>query len=72
MRIDAHHHLWDLNAVSYPWILDKTPRFFGDHTPIRRDYLIDEFRNEAAPRGFEASERVALAMVASAPRSSFA
>ena len=58
MKIDAHHHLWDLNAVSYPWIMDKTPRFFGDHTAIRRDYLIDEFSSDARAQGFEASVHI--------------
>ncbi|SFS21883.1 amidohydrolase family protein [Yoonia litorea] len=48
MRIDAHHHLWDLNAVSYPWLMERgAVRFFGDPTPIQRDYLIDEFRADA-------------------------
>lgn len=58
MKVDAHHHLWDLRAVSYPWIMDKTPRFFGDHAPIRRDYLIDEFQAECAPLGINASVHI--------------
>lgn len=50
--IDAHHHLWDLSAVQYPWLMEKgAKRFFGDPTPIQRDYLIDEFRTEAAAKG---------------------
>lgn len=56
MKIDAHHHLWDLNAVNYPWIMDETPRFFGDHATIRRDYLLPEFRNDA--KKFDASVHV--------------
>lgn len=58
MRIDAHHHLWDLNAVSYPWIMDPTPRFFGDHAPIRRDYLLDEFSKDAGAQGIGASVHI--------------
>ena len=58
MRIDAHHHLWDLTAVHYPWILDKTPRFFGDHTPIRRDYLLPEFKGDADQHGFKGSVHI--------------
>ena len=23
MRIDSHHHLWDLKAVHYPWLMAK-------------------------------------------------
>ena len=57
MRIDAHHHLWDLGAVSYPWLMARgVRRFFGDPTPIQRDYLIDEFRQDAA--GFEGSVHI--------------
>ena len=41
--IDTHHHLWNLNAVDYPWLMEKgKKRFFGDPTPIQRNYLIDE------------------------------
>ena len=42
--VDAHHHLWDLSANHYPWLLDpKTPRLYGDHGPICKDYLISDF-----------------------------
>ncbi|MEM9717472.1 MAG: amidohydrolase family protein, partial [Pseudomonadota bacterium] len=58
MKIDAHHHLWDLTAVSYPWIMDPTPRFFGDHAPIRRDYLLEEFRTDAGACGIEGSVHI--------------
>ena len=58
MKIDAHHHLWDLDAVSYPWIMDPEPRFFGDHAPIRRNYLLDEFRADAVNHGFEGSVHI--------------
>ncbi len=57
MRIDAHHHLWDLQAVDYPWLMAKgVPRFFGDPTPIQRDYLLDEFRRDAM--GFDGSVHI--------------
>ncbi|RMH44144.1 MAG: amidohydrolase, partial [Alphaproteobacteria bacterium] len=57
MRIDAHHHLWDLSAVHYPWLMARgVRRFFGDPTPIQRNYLIDEFRRDAA--GFSGSVHV--------------
>ena len=47
MRIDAHHHLWDLGAVDYPWLMARgVRRFFGDPAPIQRDYLLDEFRRD--------------------------
>lgn len=46
---DAHHHLWSLIACHYPWLMARgARRFFGDPTPIQRDYLIDEFMGDAA------------------------
>ena len=57
--IDAHHHLWDLDAVSYPWLMAKgVERFFGDPSPIQRNYLIDEFRAEAGGQGGGASVHI--------------
>ncbi|MCK0141053.1 amidohydrolase family protein [Aliiroseovarius sp. F20344] len=57
--IDAHHHLWDLKAVHYPWLMAKgVRRFFGDPAPIQRDYLLDEFRADAAPHGFTGSVHI--------------
>jgi predicted TIM-barrel fold metal-dependent hydrolase len=59
MMVDAHHHLWDLSAVNYPWLMEKgAKRFFGDPTPIQRNYLIDEFRAEASAEGFGASVHI--------------
>ena len=47
--IDAHHHLWDLNASRYPWLEEKgVVRFFGDPAPIQRNYLADELREDAS------------------------
>lgn len=45
MRIvDAHHHLWDLNALRYPWLTDRVePKPYGDYAAFRRDYPIEEF-----------------------------
>ena len=57
--IDAHHHLWDLSAVDYPWLMEKgKKRFFGDPTPIQRNYLIDEHIKLAAALGFKASVHI--------------
>lgn len=58
-RIDAHHHLWDLNAVHYPWLMEfGKPRFFGDPTPIQRDYLLAEHRAILQHHGFAASVHI--------------
>ena len=50
MRIvDAHHHLWDLQAVHYPWLMATgVKRFFGDPTPIQKNYLAADLRRDAA------------------------
>jgi len=59
MKIDAHHHLWDLSAVRYPWLMQRgVKRFFGDPKPIQRDYRVWEFRSDAAAHGFEASVHI--------------
>ena len=42
--IDAHHHLWDLRACHYPWLMARgVKRFFGDPAPIQKNYLIEDF-----------------------------
>ena len=46
--IDAHHHLWDLEACDYPWLMAKgEQRFFGDPSPIQKNYLVSDFLNES-------------------------
>ena len=53
--IDAHHHLWDLSAVSYPWLEDKSKkRFFGDPTPIQEKLFNSSFKKDCKPHGFNA------------------
>lgn len=45
--VDAHHHLWDLDAVSYPWLMAKgVKRFFGDPAPIQKNYLVENFKTD--------------------------
>ena len=42
---DAHHHLWDLESVHYPWLATKgVVRFFGDPAPIQKNYLVEDFK----------------------------
>jgi len=48
--IDAHHHLWDLSQRKHPNLIGE-PRqdfFMGDDSAIRRDYLPDDYRRDAA------------------------
>lgn len=57
--IDAHHHLWDLDACHYPWLEEKgVVRFFGDPTPIQRNYLADELRHDASDYHLDGSVHV--------------
>ncbi len=47
--IDAHHHLWDLDACHYPWLMEKdVVRFFGDPAPIQKNYLVADLLQDAA------------------------
>ena len=45
---DAHHHLWDLSAVNYPWLSAPkgTKRFFGDPTDIQKNYLVEDLADD--------------------------
>ena len=48
--VDAHHHLWDLNALHYPSLTGPphTGFFLGDNTPIRKNYLPEDYRRDSA------------------------
>lgn len=57
--IDAHHHLWDLDACHYPWLMERgVIRFFGDPAPIQRNYLVSELRADAANYELAASVHI--------------
>ncbi len=46
--VDAHHHLWDLDACHYPWLMERgVKRFFGDPAPIQKNYLVTDLREDA-------------------------
>jgi len=47
--IDAHHHLWDLARVHYPWLMAQGEvRFFGQPDPIRKNYLAEHYLADTA------------------------
>lgn len=57
--VDAHHHLWDLDAVQYPWLMASgVRRFFGDPTPIQKNYLVDDLRDDARDYVLDASVHI--------------
>jgi predicted TIM-barrel fold metal-dependent hydrolase len=54
--IDAHHHLWLLGRFPYPWLApDSPPRPFGDHSALKRDYGLADYRNDIERIGVVAS-----------------
>lgn len=51
--VDAHHHIWDLRAIRYPWLSDAPVDdfFLGDYTALRRDYLPGDYRRDSVGLG---------------------
>ena len=46
--VDTHHHLWDLSANYYPWLTDRiTTRVCGEYSAIRKNYLLEDFFDDA-------------------------
>ena len=58
--IDAHHHLWDLERVYYPWLTDRIePNFlFGEYAKIRKHYRPDDMRQQMAGWNIEMTVHV--------------
>ena len=57
--VDAHHHLWDLEACDYPWLMAKgVKRFFGDPAPIQKNYLVKDLRRDAQQFELDASVHI--------------
>ena len=55
--IDAHCHLWDLGMDRHPWLRPRggAIQALGDLAPIRRNYLVDDYRRDAANQNVVAS-----------------
>jgi predicted TIM-barrel fold metal-dependent hydrolase len=52
--IDSHFHIW--RQADLPWLLGPMqPRIFGPYEPIRRDYPIEEYIEEARAAGVKRS-----------------
>lgn len=49
--VDAHHHLWQLDAgAHYPWLqerYDPAGFMFGDYAALCRDFGVDDYRHAA-------------------------
>jgi len=61
--IDAHCHLWDLGMDRHPWLrpMGGAIQALGDLAPIRRDYLVDDYRRDAANQNVVASVHIEAA-----------
>lgn len=48
--IDAHHHVWDLDANHHPWLSEEPPIPFryGDYSAIRKSYMPADYRRDTA------------------------
>lgn len=45
--VDAHHHLWDLDSLTIPWLREGSgERFFGNPDPIRKNYLAADYTRD--------------------------
>jgi predicted TIM-barrel fold metal-dependent hydrolase len=43
--VDAHHHLWDLEANRYPWLSGPPVEgHFGPYERIRKNYLVEDYQ----------------------------
>jgi predicted TIM-barrel fold metal-dependent hydrolase len=58
--IDAHCHLWDLGMDRHPWLRPTggAIQALGDLAAIRRNYLVDDYRRDAANQNVVASVHV--------------
>lgn len=47
--IDAHHHLWDLQHIHYPWLSSwRQDTFMGDYRPLMKNYLPADYKRDSA------------------------
>jgi predicted TIM-barrel fold metal-dependent hydrolase len=61
--IDPHSHLWDLGMDRHPWLRPAggAIQALGDLAPIRRNYLVDDYRRDAASQNVVASVHIEAA-----------
>jgi predicted TIM-barrel fold metal-dependent hydrolase len=61
--IDPHCHLWDLGMDRHPWLRPRggAIQALGDLARIRRNYLVDDYRRDAANQNVVASVHIEAA-----------
>ena len=58
-KIDAHHHLWDLETNDYPWLNPPFGwRTYGDLSAIAKSYLVEDFLADSRPHNVVKSVHV--------------
>ena len=58
--VDSHIHLWDLGMDCHPWLRppEGVVSALGDLAPIRKTYLVDDYRRDAANQSVVAAVHV--------------
>ena len=58
--VDPHHHLWDLERFSYPWLSARPlpASVAGDVAPIAKSYLLDDYLADTAKQNVVKSVHV--------------
>src|SRR5947209_18108457 len=57
--VDSHIHLWDLGMDRHPWLRpSEAPSALGDLAPIRKSYLVEDYRRDAAKQNVVAAVHV--------------
>lgn len=59
-KIDAHHHLWDVDADRYPWLVSPEPvqRVYGNSADLRFNYRLDAYLADSANQNVRKSVHV--------------
>jgi predicted TIM-barrel fold metal-dependent hydrolase len=62
--VDAHIHLWDLNALTYPWLTSKydATSFLGPYRKICHNYLIPTLRADTVGLPLEGAVHINAAV----------
>lgn len=58
--VDSHIHLWDLGMDRHPWLRASqgAAAALGDLAPIRRNYLVEDYRHDVANQNIVAAVHV--------------
>ncbi len=55
--VDAHQHFWDLELGKHPWLCQEPqiPFRYGDYSAIKKSYLPEQYRQDAAGQNVAAT-----------------